>query len=47
MNLLLDTNVLIWTLENNPRLSGSAREAIVDGENLEHTEFWVLALQTL
>ena len=34
MNLLLDTHVLIWTLENNPRLSDSAREAIVDGENL-------------
>ena len=34
MNLLLDTHVLIWTLENNPRLSASAREAIVDGENL-------------
>ena len=34
MNLLLDTHVLIWALENNPRLSDSAREAIVDGENL-------------
>ncbi len=34
MNLLLDTHVLIWALENNPRLSDSAREDIVDGENL-------------
>ncbi len=33
MNLLLDTHVLIWALEDNPTLSGSAREAIVDGEN--------------
>ncbi len=34
MNLLLDTHVLIWALENNPRLSESARAAIVEGENL-------------
>ncbi len=34
MNLLLDTHVLIWALENNPGISDSAREAIVDGENL-------------
>ena len=34
MNLLLDTHVLIWALENNPGLSESAREAIVEGENL-------------
>ena len=34
MNLLLDTQVLIWALENNPTLSDAAREAIVDGENL-------------
>jgi PIN domain nuclease of toxin-antitoxin system len=34
LNLLLDTHVLIWALENNPRLSESARAAIVDGENL-------------
>ena len=34
MNLLLDTHALIWTLENNPSLSDSARDAIVNGENL-------------
>jgi len=34
MNLLLDTHVLIWALENNPCLSVAAREAIVCGENL-------------
>ena len=33
MNLLLDTHVLIWALENNPILSGQARKAIIDGEN--------------
>lgn len=34
MNLLLDTHVLIWALENNPRLSNQARDAIIDGENI-------------
>ncbi len=34
MNLLLDTHVLIWTLENNLSLSGDAREAIIDGKNM-------------
>lgn len=34
LNLLLDTHVLIWALENNPTLLEPAREAIVDGENL-------------
>lgn len=34
MNLLLDTHVLIWSLENNATLSDIAREAIVDGENV-------------
>ncbi len=33
MNLLLDTHVLIWAFENNPTLSTTAREAIVDGNN--------------
>ncbi len=34
MNLLLDTHVLIWSLENNAALSGNARDAIVDGNNM-------------
>jgi PIN domain nuclease of toxin-antitoxin system len=34
MNLLLDTHVLIWALENNPTLSNSARDAIINGSNL-------------
>lgn len=34
MNLLLDTHVLIWALENNPTLSAIAHEAIVDGGNM-------------
>lgn len=34
MNLLLDTHALIWALENNPKLSGATRDAIVDGSNM-------------
>lgn len=34
MNLLLDTHILIWTLENNPQLSQASRDAIIDGQNL-------------
>jgi PIN domain nuclease of toxin-antitoxin system len=34
MNILLDTHVLIWALENNPRLSGRACSAIVEGRNM-------------
>lgn len=33
MTLLLDTHALIWALENSPRLSAKAREAITDGNN--------------
>ena len=34
MNLLLDTHVLIWSLENNATLSGDARGLIIDGKNI-------------
>ena len=34
MNILLDTYVLIWALENNSTLSDNARNAIVDGSNM-------------
>ncbi len=34
MNILLDTHVLIWALENNPTLSVSARESIILGKNM-------------
>ncbi|MFC1825186.1 type II toxin-antitoxin system VapC family toxin [Thermodesulfobacteriota bacterium] len=34
MNLLLDTHVLLWWLDDNPTLSGRAREAIAEGTNL-------------
>lgn len=34
MNLLLDTHVLIWALENNPNLSEIAANSIIDGSNM-------------
>ena len=34
MNILLDTHVLIWALENNPTLSDDARSSIIHAENL-------------
>lgn len=34
MNLLLDTHVLIWSLENNPTLAEEARSRIVCGSNM-------------
>ena len=33
MNILLDTHVLIWALENNPTLSDDAGNAITEGSN--------------
>ena len=34
MNLLLDTHVFLWAVDDNPNLSTSAREAIIDGSNI-------------
>lgn len=34
MNILLDTHVLLWWLNNDPSLSRKARNAIADGKNL-------------
>lgn len=34
MNLLLDTHVLLWWLDDNPALSGAARSAISNADNL-------------
>lgn len=39
MNLLLDTHVLIWALENNPTLSGNARNAIIKASNMIFCQF--------
>ncbi len=34
MNLLLDTHVLLWWLDDNPTLLIKAKEAIADGRNV-------------
>jgi PIN domain nuclease of toxin-antitoxin system len=34
MNIILDTHVLIWALENNPTLSGIARDSITHARNM-------------
>lgn len=34
MNILLDTHVLIWALENNPTLAARAREVIIRPDNV-------------
>lgn len=34
MNLLLDTHVFLWAVDNDPQLSPAARAAITDGNNL-------------
>jgi len=34
MNVLLDTHILIWALENNPALSEKTRSAITTGGNM-------------
>lgn len=34
MNLLLDTHVILWWLNDEPSLSQKARKAIADGRNL-------------
>lgn len=34
MNLLLDTHVFLWAVDNSPQLSPQARAAITDGNNL-------------
>ena len=34
MNLLLDTHVFLWAVDDNPNLSIAAREAIINGQNI-------------
>ena len=34
MNLLIDTHVLLWWLDDNPVLLSNAKEAIADGSNM-------------
>jgi PIN domain nuclease of toxin-antitoxin system len=33
VNLLLDTNVLLWALMDDARLTGAGRDVLLDGRN--------------
>jgi len=48
MNILLDTHVLIWALENNPTLSDSAKNSITNGNNMvfvSSISIWEIAIK--
>lgn len=48
MNILLDTHVLIWVLENNPTLSYKAVENIINGDNVvfaSAASVWEIAIK--
>ena len=48
MNVLLDTHVLIWALENNPTLSEPARETIILAKNMifvSSVSIWEIAIK--
>jgi PIN domain nuclease of toxin-antitoxin system len=48
MNLLLDTHILIWALNEDPRLPGQARELILDENNAVYyssVSVWEIAIK--
>ncbi|MBU6372918.1 MAG: type II toxin-antitoxin system VapC family toxin [Alphaproteobacteria bacterium] len=48
MNLLLDTHIAIWALEDNPRLSPAARALILDPSATVHVSvasLWEIAIK--
>ena len=49
MTYLLDTQTLIWALENNPRLSAKATKLITDGDNslwVSIASVWEMAIKS-
>ena len=49
MNILLDTHILIWALENNTLLSKKARDVIIDGSNMvfvSSASVWEMSIKT-
>jgi len=49
MNLLLDTQALIWFLEGDPRLTSPAQQAIENQSNLKYISMasgWEMAIKT-
>lgn len=50
MNILADTNVLIWVAEDNPRLAGDARSALADPANTVYMSVvsaWEIAIKSV
>lgn len=48
MKLLIDTHILLWALEDSPRLSGRARDALKDVANevrLSAASLWEIAIK--
>lgn len=48
MNLLLDTHIAIWAVEDNPRLSNAARELILDPASalfVSAASLWEIAIK--
>jgi len=48
MIYLIDTSVLLWTLENNPKLSKRARQIIIDPKNeirLSVVSIWEIVIK--
>jgi PIN domain nuclease of toxin-antitoxin system len=48
LKLLLDTHAVLWFVEDDPRLSAAAREAISDPANELHVSpavFWEVAIK--
>lgn len=48
MNYLLDTHVLIWSLDDDPRLSQAAKDAIEDTQNtvsITVVSLWEIAIK--
>ena len=49
MNLLLDTHIFLWVIDDSPRLSGAARAAIIDDANVVFVSAvtaWEISIKT-
>lgn len=48
MTYLIDTHVLIWFVENDPKLSASVRQILEDPTNIvlvSHASFWEITIK--
>ncbi|MCL4139931.1 UNVERIFIED_CONTAM: hypothetical protein GTU68_040433 [Idotea baltica] len=48
MKYLIDTHILLWNMENHPRLSNKARKILEDTSNeifISHASLWELAIK--